>query len=347
MYQLLLATKSYGYRCLLLVIMLCMFGCSSQTGVLTEERISETTELPTMTPSPTKIPMIPTGASTPIFTSVVEPTAIPFIILTTIPSITSTTMPIPTITGIDVEKLFQNFMTTNRDCELPCWWGFELGNSLKSVTQTFTNLGMPWLEIGTSSKVTSDQMGIWDASYYDQYEGYVVARLSVEIQFHELDGSIEYIYVFVNRVKFEESQQEFIRDWEQYFLSSFLQRYGKPTQVYFRLRTVADVMDPPQFSVSLLYREKGLAITYHIIGRWLQNQDVQAEFCLGIESVQAIELSLFNPEGFERWGYNFVPYHDELYEPLTWEAKFGVPLDTFYEMYQYPENSSCLTLSPG
>jgi hypothetical protein len=261
-------------------------------------------------------------------------------------------MPVPTLTSAEEEVSHQNFMATNGGCELPCWWGFELGDSLESVSQTFVSLGMPWLGFGHSPKVDSDQMGTFSAGYADYYEheqhGTVADyRLSVEMQFHELDGSIEYIYVFVNRVRFEKSQEEFIRDWEQYYLSSFLQSYGKPTQVYFRLRNIADVMDPPQFSVSLLYLEKGLAITYHIKGVWLHDQDAKAELCLAIENVQAIELSLFNPDGFDRWGYQFAPYHDELYEPLTWEAEIGTPLDTFYETYQHPENLNCLFLSSG
>lgn len=44
-------------------------------------------------------------------------------------------------------------------------------------------------------------------------------------------------------------------------------------------------------------------------------------------------------------GYQFAPYHDELYEPLTWEAEIGMPLDTFYETYQKPENLNCLAVS--
>ncbi|MBX3060830.1 MAG: hypothetical protein KF770_30585 [Anaerolineae bacterium] len=354
MKQLVFSTKSYRCYCLLIFIALFMPGCSPkepsfiQGGTLALEE----TQLLTMTATPTEISMI---TSMPLSTKVDESTVplsatsttTPSVSPPTSPSATSTTMPVPTLIGIEADVVIKNFMATNGGCELPCWWGFKLGDSLESVNQKFINLGMPWLVVGNSSKVNSDRMETLDASYYSQQEELFVPRLSVEVQFHELDDSIEYIYVFVNRVQSEESQQEFIRDWEQYFLDSFLERYGKPTQVYFRLRTVADVMDPPQFSVSLLYREKGLAITYHIKGRWLRDQDRLAELCLDMENVQAIELSLFNPEGFDRWGYQFAPYHDELYEPLTWESEFGIALDTFYEMYQHPENLDCLVLSPG
>jgi hypothetical protein len=244
--------------------------------------------------------------------------------------------------------MYQNFMATNGGCELPCWWGIRLGDSLEDVNQTFIGLGMPWLGIEHSRKVDSDQMGTFSVGYYDRHEDTIVARLDINMEFHELDNSIEYIYVDVDRVgDLERSQQEFIRDWEQYYLSSFLQRYGKPTQVYFRIRHVGDLMLIPQFSVSLLYREQGLAITYHIEGMWLDEKYTQAEVCLDIENVRSLELSSFNPDGFDRWGHQFAPYHDEIYETLTWEAKIGMLLDVFYETYQNSENLNCLVLNSG
>ncbi|MBP6804582.1 MAG: hypothetical protein KBE23_19760 [Chloroflexi bacterium] len=310
----------------------------------------EISQLSTSDPISTETLVTATDISTPVSTMDVSPdaiTATPSPTSTPTPhfSATATIMPVPTLTEPEAELMFEDFMATNGECDLPCWWGFQLGESLDSISQRFIGIGLPWLVIGSSSKVDSDQMGTFDASYYDQNGENFVPRLSVGMQFHELDEFIDYIYIFVNRVKFEESQQEFIRDWEQYYLSSFLQKYGKPDQVYFRLRNIADVMDPPQFSVSLLYLEKGLAITYHIRGSWPDDQDGKAELCLDMENVQAIELSLFNPENYDIWGYQFAPYHDELYKPLTWEAEFGMPLATFYETYQNPENLDCLIIS--
>jgi hypothetical protein len=206
---------------------------------------------------------------------------------------------------------------------------------LENVNQTFINLGMPWLAEENSSRVDSDRMGAFNASYYDQNDGYVVARLSVNMQFHELDSSIEYIYIFVNNPRDVPMPPEFFRDWEQYYLSSFLQSYGKPTQVYFRVRSIGDPMDPPQYSVSLLYVDKGLAITYHVKG-------TSDEVCLDIDNVVALELSLFNPDGLDIWGYQFAPYNDEGYATLTWEAEIGESLDTFYETYKDSINLGCI-----
>lgn len=309
-----------------------MSQLSTSTPILTETLVTTTnisTPVSTIGGSPNAITVTPSRTSQP----------------TPYPPATATIMPMPTLTELEAESMFEIFMATNGECELPCWWGLQLGDSLESISQRFISIGMPWLVIGSSSKVDSDQMGTFDASYYDQNGENFVPRLSVGMQFHELDEFIDYIYIFVNRVKFEESQQEFIRDWERYYLSSFLQKYGRPNQVYFRLRNIADVMDPPQFSVSLLYLEEGLAITYHIRGNWLNNQDGKAELCLDMENVQAIELSLFNPENYDIWGYQFAPYHDELYKPLTWETKIGMSLDTFYETYKNPENLDCLIIS--
>ncbi|MCI0528596.1 MAG: hypothetical protein L0Y56_14250 [Nitrospira sp.] len=350
----------YSRLFILLSIIGFVVGCSAGEVPSVQEGSSAVTEVVTMTPEPTEIPVITLTTPTVVATMTNEPTttasAIPTISSSATPTITlsttPTSVPVPTLTTIEEEALYQNLMATNGGCELPCWWGFKLGDSLENVNQRFIGLGVPWLEVGSSWKVDSDQMGTFSAGYADYYEDeqhgtVAVYRLDVNIEFHELDGSIEYIYVDVDRIKFEESQQEFIRDWKQYYLSSFLQRYGKPTQVYFRIRSIGDLMLTPEFSVSLLYREQGLAITYHIRGVWLDDQYTQAEVCFDIEDVSSLELSLFNPDGFDRWGYQFAPYHDELYEVLTWEAKFGMTLDTFYETYQHSENLNCLVLSSG
>jgi hypothetical protein len=283
-------------------------SCNPEEVSSVQEMHSDATKLVTVTPQ--------------------VPTEITLMIAPTVSTSVSITAPIPTLTAIEREAIYQNFMATNGGCELPCWWGVRLGDSLEDVDQTFIGLGMPWLGVGHSRKVDSDQMGTFSAGYYDRHEDVIVARLDTNMEFHELDNSIEYIYVDVDRVGgLERSQQEFIRDWEQYYLSSFLQRYGKPTQVYFRIRSVGDLMLTPQFSVSLLYREQGLAITYHIEGNWLNEEYTQAEVCLGIAKVRALELSLFNPDGFDIWGYQFAPYHDKT--------------------YRHSENLNCIFLNSG
>lgn len=337
-----------GYL-LILFVSLLMSGCTPKEDQLVQGELVEPTKLATRAPTVTEILINPTNTTTPISIqtseSTVTLTSSP--VPTSTPSQTPTAIMVATLTLAERQVLFRELMAANGDCDLPCWWGVELGESLDSVNQRFFDLGMPWLMIKESNQVDSDRMGVLNVGYIDEDEIHASYRLRVYTEFHELHNAVDYIYIQVDRPNSIQGQQEFIRDWEQYYLSSFLQRYGKPTQVYFRIRSVADPMDPPQFSTSLLYLEEGLAITYHIKGAWLHDQDAQAELCLDIENVQAIELSLFNPEGFDRWGYQFAPYHDELYEPLTWEAEFGIALDTFYETYQQPENLNCLVLSPG
>ncbi len=328
-------------------ILLLMPGCSPIETQSMQNEPTEHAELVTSVPTVTEVLINPTDIRASVPTQYSEPTPTlnssptPIIITSDKP----TPIPVATLTLAERQVLFSELMATNGGCDLPCWWSIELGESLDRINQKFIDLGMPWLIIEESHKVESDQMGVFNAGYIDEDETRPTYRLRVYTEFHELDNAVDYIYVQVDHPNSDQGQQEFIRDWEQYYLSSFLQRYGKPTQVYFRLRSIADVMDPPQFSVSLLYLEKGLAITYHIKGAWLPDQSGMAELCLDMENAQAIELSLFNPDNFDIWGYQFAPYHDELYEPLTWEAEIGMPLDTFYETYQKPENLNCLAVS--
>jgi len=337
------------HGCFLIFIPLLILGCISEETQLTPEEPTAVIESSTMTPTVTEVSMIPTSTSTLMPTQTSKPTAImiPSATPTITPSTTATAIRVPTLTTTEEQVLYQELMTTNGGCDLPCWWGIELGESLESVNQKFINLGMPWLGIDNSYKVESDQMGTFRTGSFVEDGTQISYRLSVYTEFHELNNAVEYIYINVNRPIYDFGQQEIIRDWEQYYLNSFLQRYGKPTQVYFRIRTVSDFMVLPQFSVSLLYREKGLAITYHIDAIWLDEAYTQAELCLNIENLRALELSLFDPDGYDIWGYQFAPYLDERYKALTWEAEIGMPLDTFYETYQHPENLNCLFLSSG
>ena len=326
--------KSYWPTCVLITMILFLSSCMPEETLIGQRETPTGSQLPTLRPTSTDRPGGTTATPPSISTIMMKSTPMP--------SGTPTTTLVPTITSIEREAVFANFMATNGGCDLPCWWGIELGDSMESVNQTFINLGIAPLVIGNSSKVDSDRMGSRSAYYADYYEDEqhgprADVRLSFNMQFHELDGAIEYIYIFVNNPRDVPMPPEFFRDWEQYYVSSFLQRYGQPTQVYFRVRSIGDPMDPPQYSVSLLYLDQGLAITYHI-------QGTSDELCLDIENVVALELSLFNPEGLERWGDNFAPYNDEGYATLTWEAEISESLDTFYETYQDPANLNCIQI---
>ena len=102
----------------------------------------EISQLSTSDPISTETLVTATDISTPVSTMDVSPdaiTATPSPTSTPTPhfSATATIMPVPTLTEPEAELMFEDFMATNVECDLPCWWGFQLGESLDSISQRF------------------------------------------------------------------------------------------------------------------------------------------------------------------------------------------------------------------
>lgn len=318
-------------------------GCANTMPL--EETISVATIQVTRKPSTAIVPHTTiTSTITPIPVNIITtiPTETP--ILPTITSLPlSTLTPVPTLTFGEREALIQGLMITNGECQLPCWWGIESGDRLGSIGQMFTDFGIPGWNTRTSNLGSSGLMGSIVVGYYDSSNS--IFYVDISLNFYTVDKMVQYIRVSSSRPHSDQGQQEFVRDWQQYFLSSILQNYGKPSQVYLRLRSIADPTPTPIYSLSLLYPEKGISITYNLEGIWLGDNQLHAELCLVMANTNPLELSLFNPQYFEEWGDYFPPYNDELYIQSTWEARTGMDLDTFYQTYQDPNNLECVQIN--
>lgn len=239
--------------------------------------------------------------------------------------------------------LLQELMTTNEGCQLPCWWGVNIGDTLESIGQTFNGFGMRGWNTRASNLGDEGLMGSLTTGYYDETEH--LLYLGVSLNFHTSTDSLEYVRISVSRPSFKRGELEFANNWQYYFLSSILQEYGKPSQVYLRLRSIADPMPTPIYSLSLLYPEKGISITYNLEGVWLDDNRLHAELCLDMENSNPLELSLFDPQHFEKWADYFPPYNDELYILSTWEAATGMDLDTFYQTFQDSDYLECVQIN--
>ena len=335
---------------ILIIVVWLMVGCTPSTSSVnqvdatqaptkisvTVARATKTLVPSTMTPSPTV-----TQTSQP---TLIVPSSTPVPVTpTSILSITPTAEPVATLTIAERNATLQELMVTNGNCELPCWWGIELGSRLEDIEQRLAGQGMPWLGDGFSYEVESDQMRVFSLGYFDETLENPTYTLNVDTELHELNNSLAHMYIRVQRPVSELGKQEFVRDWEQYYLDSFLQQHGKPSEVYIHVITFADFMEIPDFFLTLLYEEKGFAITYHLEAIWLDVDNDIAELCLGMENLKRIRFALFNIDGFDVWGYRFYPY-DKGYEQYTWEKQIGTNVDTFYETYQHAENLGCVTI---
>ncbi len=310
-----------------------VIGCADSVPLEVPARTAtvETTFDGTLESPTTTVTLAPTNTAQPTPTDTLIPvTATPFPIPT----------PVSTLTLEERETLVQELMVTNGGCQLPCWWGVEMGDSLENVGEMFVEFGMPGWKVSTSTLGDAGQMGSIVSGYYNLADR--VFYIDMSLNFHTVDSRVQYIRVSVSRPHLDEGKDEFVRDWQQYFLSQILQNYGKPSQVYVRLQSIADPSPAPIYSLSLLYLDEGISVTYNLKGVWLDENQLRGELCLEMENVNPLELSLFNPQYVEKWAYYFPPYDDELYEHMTWESQTGMGMDAFYEFYKDPVNLGCV-----
>ncbi len=78
--------------------------------------------------------LTPSATPTQTATATLSPSITPTATLTSIPTLT----PMPTIDPRQRGQMYAELMSNNGGCELPCWWGFELGNtSLDEIRQFY------------------------------------------------------------------------------------------------------------------------------------------------------------------------------------------------------------------
>jgi hypothetical protein len=132
-----------------------LIGCAASQRDPSEDKM-ESNAVANMAPTDTPValsatPLPPaTPTVTASYTPTSEPSVTPSSTSTITPSntLTATSTPAPTLTPLPTippqqrGELYAELMSSNGDCALPCWWGFELGKlSLDEVRQFYLAFG--------------------------------------------------------------------------------------------------------------------------------------------------------------------------------------------------------------
>ncbi len=261
---------------------------------------------------------------------------------TAIVSPTSTPPPVPTLTKTEEGELVQEFMILQEGCQLPCWWNIQFGDNLESIGDSFAELGIESWEVTISDYGDGGNRGYVKVGYFNQASSFY--EIGVSLDFFTVDEKVQYIDVSAERPLRQYGEAEIVRDWNQYALSSIIQKYGETPYVYL-FHQVADP-GPPNFDLILYYPDLGFKFSFQPHNT---SNETEAELCLALNNMRQINLSLYNPEFVDVWANYLLPpalnpETVEYFEQWAWEAQTGIDLAIFYETYKDSTTPECIVI---
>lgn len=292
-----------------LALLLLVAGCGAP--------VRPTASLSKTTPSPSHTPVV--SLSPPKLTS--------FPTITTSP--TSTTGPLPTPTWValptlqpdQAQALVLDLLENNTGCQLPCWWGFTPGQTSWQTAQSFLNTFASRISGGGSFKLSSYTVKI-DVPEDVQPGAKLVQEYTVR------NGIIEMIATDAG-------------DSFRYTLPELLTSHGQPAEVWIRTFKETPGSTLP-FHLVLVYSQQGIMAHYYDTA---EKKDDQLQGCpqgsgyrplLWLWSSDQKMTFMEAAKKAVRFGLDEAQY----YRPL--EEATGMAIETFYQTFKDPTNTTCL-----
>lgn len=279
---------------------------------------------------------------TPIMTHVIETNSIPPTATSPAPTIplehsatvqptvalTPTQIPLPTSLPImsaeAAGNLYEALYENNGGCQLPCWWGFEIGKaSLEEIEQLYASMGA---NISYSSSGTS---------LTTQF----INNPNIE------NGNRPRHRFYASNNILEQMKIQLFKH-EPYQLSTFLQTWGPPSEVWlwtWPYEYPDEWVGYPAY-LQLYFPDKGMLIRYETYTD-IVNENVQICF----DQIQNAKIILWDPQIWDPDGIKTFAERsgttDEfaisdatrpIQEVTDWDVQ------TFYEIAKQDEPSSCL-----
>jgi hypothetical protein len=237
-----------------LLLLLNLIGCAvsepdarNSSDTVTQAALAATTTVSLMTPSATSAiapSTTPTATvtATPVPSFTPAPTIpSPTVTATSTPTPWPTLPPLPTIPPQQRGQVYRELMNSNGGCELPCWWGFELGKATEEQVKQFYN------SLGAY---------IFEREYPDGYS--IVETLFVDPQIE--DGiQVRHMFLAQDGIIIEAEVQ--VRSQPDYQIEPILQRFGQPSEVW--MWTIPEPYEgilPTRFR--LYFPEQGILVLY-------------------------------------------------------------------------------------
>jgi hypothetical protein len=200
--------------CLLAVLT----ACSPATPTVMPTHSSTLAQRPTIAPTRTP-PESDSRQTHPTLTVASASTPMP---TTTLKPPTPTMA--PTLTTDQEQALIVGLLQNNGGCKLPCWWGFTPGQTTWQTARTFfVSLGKIPAEYHDPNMLNYSVTFRIPKHSSQSDQVYIIG-----------DGLINAIWVEARTMRNQETvygDNQFVEDWQRYFLPQLLTTYGQPAQV--------------------------------------------------------------------------------------------------------------------
>jgi hypothetical protein len=262
-----------------------------------------------------------TASQLPTETQTQEPKITPTV---TIPP-TIVWTPLPTLEANKAEMQVLDLLNNNAGCRLPCWWGITPGETSTTNTvqflSSFTDLDTSW---GSSGHEQSGPV----------QPGSIIGDLGSSYRVFGDYGNIEYTFRdgFVDTISAYHGGGTGDHRVDTYQLSRILTSYGKPDEAVIFAAPTA----PGGASLDLyIFYDLGIFVHY----LYFNVEFVGSNMRVCPQGIGPEELQLWSPKTRQLTLDSYLPGTTPL--PAL-QATIGVDLETFYRLYQSPENRACL-----
>lgn len=229
-----------------------------------------------------------------------------------------------------------DLLSSNGNCNLPCWWGIHPGEDfLQLADEVFSPLGYDFSQDNLSRDFTFP-VNLSDISY----------NLRALISFK--NNTVENIHILAESINIPGDKvshfEEYAKAMKNYSLENILKQYGKPSRVFIRVYPMYEPNSPVLYSIWVFYDELGILINYE--GEGVIKLDERAIICPEFEKLWSMDLYLQSPknedsltEFADKTQYFEEQVAEESLLPLDRSA--SLTIDDFYRIFTSESQNKC------
>lgn len=272
--------------------------------------VQDVMSTPTSQPSLTKAFQHPSTDEVVIVNTLVVtespfPTGLPSMTFTALPPMAATPSLTPTL---DTAKLHEKWqiidsriaamMLSNNGCNLPCWWGIELSDSIADAQKIFHGLNENGWFDSPSIRGDFQQVGFFRHEYRNEEGEQLFAGITVNLLAE--GNAIKAFDIYVTGIGTDDIgsptygvfKKRLLRDWEQYSVQHLLASLSRPDRIHLLPRNFADG-DNFYYELGIYYPDLGIVASYSF--PLLGQSNNQETICLNFAGMDSMELYLFDP----------------------------------------------------